>query len=273
MLLKCYSTGIRNDLDKANLVPGLSCPVLNSQGRNTAWFLTLNPHHWIVWTSNSWHSIKYSPKVTPEGHQLCAQERLILCVFDKLKIPKKHTKSDIPWYTPKLSHTKKTTVNRIYHGYTMDIPWISTNSNGYTMDISMGVFSDTSSPHLPSRTTRRVSCLTDVMLQLCQVLLISHFLLLAKSASLVLCIYSIFNSAKKMEIYEIGNQIYAYIYIYTYLNKIIYIYIHARNHKDIMHLQQPQLIILVSQIIYLESQKHMFLVIVAKNRNDHVFFL
>ena len=150
----------------------------------------------------------------------------------------------------------------------MDIPWISTNSNGYTMDISMGVFSDTSSPHLPSRTTRRVSCLTDVMLQLCQVLLISHFLLLAKSASLVLCIYSIFNSAKKMEIYEIGNQIYAYIY--TYLNKIIYI--HARNHKDIIHLQQPQLIILVSQFIYLESQKHMFLVIVAKNRNDHVFF-
>ena len=131
MLLKCYSTGIRNDLDKANLVPGLSCPVLNSQGRNTAWFLTLNPHHWIVWTSNSWHSIKYSPKVTPEGHQLCAQERLILCVFDKLKIPKKHTKSDIPWYTPKLSHTKKNNSESdlpwIYHGFLltpMDIPWI-----------------------------------------------------------------------------------------------------------------------------------------------------
>ena len=194
MLLKCYSTGIRNDLDKANLVPGLSCPVLNSQGRNTAWFLTLNPHHWIVWTSNSWHSIEYSPKVTPEGHQLCAQERLILCVFDKLKIPKKHTKSDIPWYTPKLSHTKKNNSESdlpwIYHGYTMDI---SHFSSFFYIELQWIFPLETSSPHLRWRVRRG---LTDVMLQLCQVLLISHFLLLAKSASHVLCINTVYLTQK-----------------------------------------------------------------------------
>ena len=52
----------------------------------------------------------------------------------------------------------------------------------------------------------------------------------------------------------------------------MYNYIHACNHKDIIHLQQPQLTILVSQIIYLENQKHICLVIMGNKTVMIMFF-